>query len=152
MLPTNSYSGRIVDFFFEALDPFQCDVCDGYDASPVIGVVRARVYTSIREVPSQVLQGGKNENHEPNGAAQSSCVNFTHKKGAEARAERAATPARSLASSTFVFLIALLTCFARGASAYPKGGVRHEFGRSQCITSRALKIRKLYRVGREGFG
>ena len=74
------------------------------------------------------------------------------KKGAEARAEKAANPARWLAFSTFVFLIALLTCFARGASAYPKGGARHEFGRSQCTTSRALKIRNLYRKGREGFG
>ena len=69
------------------------------------------------------------------------------KKGAEARAERAAWSARWLAFSTFVFLIALLTCFARRASAYPKVGARHEFGRSQCTNSLALKIRKPLRRG-----
>ena len=69
------------------------------------------------------------------------------KKGAEARAERAAKPPRWLAFSTFFFSVAHLTCFAHRVSAYPKGGARHEFGRSQCTNSRALKIRKPLRRG-----
>ena len=93
----------------------------------------------------QVLQDGTKGDYEPVGAAKSICICLEHKKGAEARAERAANPARWLAFSTFVSLIALLTCFAHKASAYPKGGARHEFGRSQCNNPRALKIRKLLR-------
>ncbi len=34
------------------------NICDGCDTSPVIGDIHACAYTSIREVLSQVLQGG----------------------------------------------------------------------------------------------
>ena len=56
-------------------------------ATPLqLSALRARAYTSIREVLSQmlqvlqVLQDGTNENYKPSGAAKSSRVNFPHKK------------------------------------------------------------------------
>ena len=57
------------------------NICDTCNTSPVIGVIRARAYTSIREVLSQALQDGTNENYKPSGAAKSICIYIEHKNG-----------------------------------------------------------------------
>ena len=55
-----------------------------WDTSAIIGIIRARAYTSIREVLLQVQQDGSKVDYKPVGAAKSIWTCLEHKKGAEA--------------------------------------------------------------------